>query len=158
MRGDYQAALSETERALELAPNLALALEVRGAALIFSGQAEEGVAILKTCIRLDPRRPRMGTRLNLLALGLYFSGEYADATESARQAIQSHPGFALPYRWVAASLGQTGPADEARAALEKAIAVAPATFDLYVRNRVPWMRPEDHAHMLEGLRKAGWEQ
>jgi hypothetical protein len=22
---------------------------------------------------------------------------------------------------------------------------------------VPWMRPEDHAHMLEGLRKAGWQ-
>ena len=54
MRGDYQAALSETKRALELAPNLALALEVRGAALNFSGQPEEGVAILKTCIRLDP--------------------------------------------------------------------------------------------------------
>ena len=28
---------------------------------------------------------------------------------------------------------------------------------LYVRKGVPWMRPEDHAHMLEGLRKAGWE-
>jgi hypothetical protein len=23
--------------------------------------------------------------------------------------------------------------------------------------RPPWMRPEDHAHMLEGLRKASWE-
>jgi hypothetical protein len=28
---------------------------------------------------------------------------------------------------------------------------------LYVRKGVPWMRPEDHANMLEGLRKAGWE-
>jgi len=26
-----------------------------------------------------------------------------------------------------------------------------------VRNRVPWFRPEDHAHLVEGLRKAGWE-
>jgi hypothetical protein len=25
------------------------------------------------------------------------------------------------------------------------------------RQRPPWMRPEDHAHMLEGLRKASWE-
>jgi adenylate cyclase len=46
---------------------------------------------------------------------------------------------------------------EAREALAKAIAVAPASFDMYVRNRVPWMRPEDHAHMVEGLRRAGWE-
>jgi adenylate cyclase len=42
--------------------------------------------------------------------------------------------------------------------LEKAIAIAPTAFDMYVRHRVPWMRPEDHAHMLEGLRKAGWRE
>jgi adenylate cyclase len=41
-------------------------------------------------------------------------------------------------------------------ALEKAISFAPAAFDMYVRGRPPWFRPEDHAHMLEGLRKAGW--
>jgi hypothetical protein len=35
--------------------------------------------------------------------------------------------------------------------LEKAIAIAPATFDMYVRQRVSWHRPEDYAHMLEGL-------
>jgi adenylate cyclase len=28
---------------------------------------------------------------------------------------------------------------------------------MYVRHRVRFMRPEDHAHVLEGLRKAGWE-
>ena len=155
MRGDYLSSLSETSRALELTPNLALALEVKGATLNFSGRPLEGVGILKTCLRLDPRRPRMGTRLNFMALGQYFSGEYVGAVDSARQAIQSHPGFAPPYRWLAAALGQTGPAEEAGAALNRAIAVAPASFDTYVRNRVPWMRPEDHAHMLEGLRKAG---
>ena len=46
---------------------------------------------------------------------------------------------------------------EAREALEKAMAIVPGSFDMYVRGRVPWMRPEDHAHMLEGLRQAGWE-
>jgi adenylate cyclase len=35
--------------------------------------------------------------------------------------------------------------------------MAPAAFDMFVRRRVPWHRPEDHAHMVEGLRKAGWE-
>jgi adenylate cyclase len=42
-------------------------------------------------------------------------------------------------------------------ALEKAIAIAPAAYDMYVRGRVRSIRPEDHAHMLEGLRKAGWQ-
>ena len=156
MRGDYEASLAETKRALELTPNLALALEVRGAALNFCGRPWEGMAALKTCIRLDPRRPRMSTRLNHLALGFYFSGEYHAAAERARQAVRSDPDFPLPYRWLAAALGQIGLTKDANEALQKAIAIAPASFDMYVRRRVPWMRPEDHAHMLEGLRRAGW--
>jgi hypothetical protein len=27
-------------------------------------------------------------------------------------------------------------------------------FDLYVRRREPWVRPEDHIHMFERLRKS----
>jgi adenylate cyclase len=27
---------------------------------------------------------------------------------------------------------------------------------MYVRKRAPWFRPEDHAHLVEGLRNAGW--
>ena len=68
-----------------------------------------------------------------------------------------NPDFPLAYRWLAAALGQLDRTVEAKDALEKAIAIAPATFDMYVRQRVPWHRPEDYAHMREGLRKAGWE-
>jgi adenylate cyclase len=41
--------------------------------------------------------------------------------------------------------------------LEKAVSRAPAAFDMYVRKRAPWFRPEDHAHLVKGLRKAGWK-
>jgi adenylate cyclase len=64
--------------------------------------------------------------------------------------------FPNTYRWLAAALGQLARSEEAREALEKASAIAPASFDFYVRQPAPRMRPEDHAHMLEGLRKAGW--
>ena len=36
-------------------------------------------------------------------------------------------------------------------------AISPASFDFQVRERPPWFRPQEHAHMLDGLRKAGWE-
>jgi adenylate cyclase len=90
-----------------------------------------------------------------MALGFYFSREYAAAVDAAKQAIRSYPDFPLPYRWLAAALGQLGRIEEAKEALGKAIAIAPASIEMYVRQRVPWMRPEDYAHMLEGLRKAG---
>jgi adenylate cyclase len=59
-------------------------------------------------------------------------------------------------RWLAAALGQLGRNEEAEEALEQVIAVTPESFDMVVRKRWPWMRPEDHAHYVEGLRKAGW--
>jgi len=58
---------------------------------------------------------------------------------------------------LAAALGQLGRAAEGKEVLEKAMAVSPGAFDMYVRKGVPWMRPEDQAHLLDGLRKAGWE-
>lgn len=155
--GDHEGARAEAERALTISPNLAYAHGVKGASLIFSGRLKEGAAAVERCIRLDPRDPYLPAHLNRAVLALYFSGEYEAAIEAAKGAIRSYPNFPNYYRWLAAALGQTGRAEEAKEALEKAISLAPATFDVYVRARVAWMRPEDHAHMVEGLRKAGWD-
>ncbi len=156
-RGDCGGALSEAERALAMSPDLAIAHAQKGASLIFSGRASQGLASLDACIRLDPRNPYSAARLNQVAVGLYFCREYEAAIEAARRAIRSYPDYSNPYRWLAAALGQLGRTAEASEALDNAMAVAPASFDMRVHNRVPWMRPEDHAHMLEGLRKAGWQ-
>jgi adenylate cyclase len=154
-RGDLEGALAEIERALAVSPNLAVAHGQRGATLIFLGRPKEGLAALERCIRLDPRDPFLAVRMLHVACGLYFSGEYEAAIEAANRLIRSYPNFPMIYRWSAAALGQLGRTVEAKEALEKAISLAPAAFDMYVRKRVPWFRPEDHAHLLEGLRKAG---
>ena len=57
---------------------------------------------------------------------------------------------------LAAELGQLGRTAEAKEALEQAIAIAPEHVEADIRGRLPGVRPEDHAHVLEGLRKAGW--
>ncbi|HJU18533.1 MAG TPA: tetratricopeptide repeat protein [Stellaceae bacterium] len=156
-RGDYEGARAEVEHALAISPNLASAHGIFGATLIFSGRPEEGLPALQRGIRLDPRDPRSGVSVNQVVLGLYFCRKYEAAITAAKQVIRSYPDHPLVYRWLAAALGQAGRTDEAREALAKAVAIAPASFDLYVRRRAPWHRPEDYAHTLEGLRKAGWK-
>jgi adenylate cyclase len=155
-RGDYEGGLAEAERALTISPNMADAHYAKGASLISAGRSKEGVAALETSIRLDPRRSAV--RFNQIALALYFTGKYDAAVDAANRAIRSSPNYPNPYRWLAAALGELGRIEEAKQALEKAIAIAPASFRMYVRERAPWRRPEDHAHMLEGLRKAGWRE
>jgi adenylate cyclase len=92
-----------------------------------------------------------------MAIGAYLSGDYVAAVTIARRAIQTYPEYPLCYRWLAAALGELGRAEEAKRALDDAVAIGPASFDMYVRNRVPFIRPEDYAHMIEGLCKAGWK-
>ncbi|WP_051387017.1 tetratricopeptide repeat protein [Bradyrhizobium sp. ARR65] len=156
-RGEADDALAEIERALSMSPNLAIAHGHRGATLIFAGRPKDGVAALEACLRLDPRDPYLAVRLLHRASGLYLSGDYGASIEAAKRLIRTYPDFPMIYRWSAAALGQLGRATEAAEALEKAISRAPGAFDMYVRNRAPWFRPEDHAHLVDGLRKAGWK-
>jgi adenylate cyclase len=157
VKGDYEGARTEAERALATSPNLADAHGTLAAALIFAGRPREGLVALERSLRLEPRGPTSATRLQQIAISLYFCHEYEAAIAAAKRTIRLYPEFPNTYRWLAAALGQTGPPEEAREALEKAISFAPADFDMYVRQRVPWHRLEDYAHMLEGLRKAGWQ-
>jgi adenylate cyclase len=143
------------ERARAMSPNLAFAHATLAAALIFSGNPQDGLAALQTTLRLDPQAPGLPSRLNLMACGLYLSGKYDAAVAVTKRVVRLNPNYPLAYRWLAAALGQLGRTAEAKEALEKAIAIAPATFNMYVRQRMPWHRPEDYAQMLEGLRKAG---
>src|SRR5262249_51640401 len=78
-RGDYEGGRAEAERALAISPNLAEAHSVFGRTLLFSGRPQEGIAALRTCVRLDPRTPGLGYRLMQIALGLYLSREYEEA-------------------------------------------------------------------------------
>jgi adenylate cyclase len=78
-----------------------------------------------------------------------FAGRYDDASSWAERALGEAP--------LVPALAQAGRLDEAKQALQQAMALAPKFFDMHVRQRLPWMRPEDYEHMLEGLRKAGWE-
>jgi adenylate cyclase len=156
-RGDYAGALAEIESALRISPNLAEAHGALGSVLTRSGHPREGRVAVEKCIRLDPRNPDLAHHLLVVTIGFYYSREYDAAVEAAKHGIRSYPDHSNQYRWLAAALGQTGRVEEAKEMLAKAIAIAPAAFDMFVRRRVPWHRPEDHAHMLEGLRKAGWE-
>ena len=158
LHGDLSGALAAANRALALSPNLASAYWRKGAALIFSGQPQEGLRNAQTSLRLDPRGPDLAHRLTYIAIGCYYSRAYKAAAEAAKHTISSFREFPLPYRWLAAALGQLGLEEDAKKALEQAITVAPASFDLFVRGRPPWFRQEDHDHMMEGLRKAGWRE
>jgi hypothetical protein len=70
---------------MAISPNFADAHGALGVVLACSGRPKEGLAALKTCIRLDPRAPSLVYRLSQIAQALYYCREYAAAIEAARQ-------------------------------------------------------------------------
>jgi adenylate cyclase len=155
MRGDHHGALAEADLAIMLSPNLATGYFQKGTSLIYSGQPQEGLIALQTSLRLEPRGPNWSTILHHLVIGLYFSRAYHDAVEAARHLIRSFPEYPSSYRWLAAALGQLGCTGEAKEALRKGMTIVGASFRPVIEPRPLWQRPEDYAHLLEGLRKAG---
>jgi adenylate cyclase len=158
--GDLAGALAEADRAVTLCPNLASAHGRKGQALVFSGEPRAGIDALETALRLDPRSPIMWRELQYLTVGRYLCRDYEVAVETAERVIRLYPAFRLPYRWLAAALGQLGGTDDARRVLEQAIALSAPVHGGFTRTafpNLPWMRPAVTAHLFEGLRKAGWE-
>jgi len=154
--GDVKQALECGERAVALNRNSASAHYIRGARLAFSGQFAKGRADLLMSLRLNPRDPTSALAASVLAGSWYFEGNYKAAAEMAARCLANYPAHPGPRRFLAAALGQLGRRAEAAAALRDFMDNAPQVFDSLVRQRAPFVRPEDHEHMLEGLRKAGW--
>jgi adenylate cyclase len=157
-RGDHRGAVAEADRALALSPNLASGYFQRGSALIYSGRPQEGLRDLQTSLRLEPSGPNLAQSLYHMVVGFYYSRAYDQAVEAVEHLIRSFPEYPPSYRWLAAAFGQLGRTAEAKEALGKARAIAPVPFDPFGRPHAGWRRPEDHAHLLEGLRKAGWRE
>ena len=156
VRGDHARSLEATGRALELNPNDATAHGTHGATLVFGGRPLEGLQSLATSLRLSPRDPRLRVRHAHVVLGHYFAGQLEQAAAAALHIRREWPGYSTGPRLHAMSLAELGRLDEARAALDTALAMSPAPFNDFTHARMPWYRREDHARAAAALRRAGW--
>ena len=155
--GDLAAAQSCADRAISLNRNSAYAHMVKSVALVNSGRWMEGRVEALISLRLNPYDPSSPQAANTVASSYYYERNYQAALGMARRTLIDYPALAASRRFFVAALGQLGLQEEAAAALRNWMTVTPRSFDTFARNRPPFVRPEDHEHLLEGLRKAGWQ-
>jgi adenylate cyclase len=157
-QGDLASELARADQALALNANCVLAWRIKGVGLICAGRQSTGCETLLTSLRLSPRDPRNRWSWGFLPVAYYLLKDYESTVETATRAIATYSTRTLGYRWLAAALGQLGRAEEARDIMRQAAAVlAPVSFDEYAHRREPWLLVDNHVHMLDGLRKAGWQ-
>ena len=156
-QGDWALGLEEAEIAITLNDNDPWGHLSKGHILTYSGRPTLAKESLATALRLDPRGPTRQVVMQMCALGSYWQRDYLSAEAMARRAIRESPENPRIYLVFAASLGQLGRASDARSALDAAVSASSSHFDFITKCGPGYYRPEDHAHLLAGLRKAGWK-
>ncbi len=156
-RGDHDSARDYGQRAVKLNPSFALSYFRQGMAQVHSGDYQQGErAILKT-FELSPADPDLSLFYTALFFAYLGQGKYEKAYEAVEKASHRHPGQGHLLGFRAAVLGHLGKTLDAKAALERYIAMRP---NLKTRNNyrsifVPNSSLADI--IIEGLIKAGWK-
>jgi TolB-like protein/Flp pilus assembly protein TadD len=122
LRWDWRSAESEYSRALRLNPSCDPAHRSYGVMLAALGRSDEAIREVDRACELDPL---CFYALLAAAWIRYAAGDYEHAVERCRQIIDVDPGRVAAYRQMAAALLQCGLRDEAIAALETSLTMAP---------------------------------
>ena len=149
---DLDLAKSEIEIAISLNPNLALAHNIRGTILNFSGQPLEAIPEIELAMRLDPAlSPQF---LHFLGLANLLAGKYETAAALLKQRIIQVPGTDFTRAILASALGHLGDVEEARRVWRELKEINPKYSFREHYSRQPF-RQEDVERIAVGLTTAG---
>jgi TolB-like protein/class 3 adenylate cyclase len=148
--GNYEAALADADRAIELNPSDAIARSLRGGVLLWLGKIDESIAASEAARRYDPRLPAEG--MFNLGLAYYLAGRYREAVETA-VAVQPNARTVFLQAVHAGALAQLGEDEAARRSAEEVRRLDPF-FDVKLFGQ-RLVNPAHRQKAQEGLRKAG---
>ena len=110
-------------------------------------------------MRIDPRSALdVIPQSHIVERTYYMERDYESAVVSARRLVADRPGPSLALSMAGRRTWPTRPdrLKPARCSTGRSLSHRMCSI-CFVRQRVPWMRQVDYDHMLEGLRKAGWQ-
>jgi tetratricopeptide (TPR) repeat protein len=164
-QGRFHEAITESERALFLDPSVDYADENIGWNYGQLGQFEKALPYFDKSIRLSPHDPWMFGWLDNNSWAHFALKQYDQAIDLARQSIALNPNFPSAHRELIAALAFAGQLGEAREALQRYLALAPAglrTIAGWKAFHAKLLSPKSDPRylgvfdqMIEGLRKAG---
>jgi adenylate cyclase len=155
--GRSDRAMAEYQEAINLNPSYAAAQVMLGAVYTYRGQPEKALSLIEKGIRLSPSDPRLFIWLPLLAGAQYQLRHYAEAVEIGRRSWTLNRNWPAGLTYVVAGLAQLGRIDEARAALADLSGMDANLSFIRTTLQTQYTHQASLEHLLDGLRKAGFE-
>jgi DNA-binding SARP family transcriptional activator/TolB-like protein len=148
-------ALMLHERSLALNPNLAITWCFSGFAYSYLGDQTTALERMRQAIQLSPSDPHLFFLQSALVMPLLLRGEYREAAEAGRGAIELNPWFSSTFKGYLSVLGHLGCREQAAETLTRLLKLEP---EFTIRNairRSPMLLSADLERYAEGLRRAG---
>jgi adenylate cyclase len=151
---EFDKAIAELNRAIEINPNCSLAYGSLGTVLNHAGRPEEAITNNQTAIRSNPRDPSIFYRYNGLALSNFLLNHFGAAVDWARKSVQHKPSWFQGHAVLVASLVRLDRLDDAQAALRDYLAEIP-NASLGDIQRLPFRVQAHRDRLIDALREAG---
>jgi adenylate cyclase len=149
----HDEAISAAEKSISLNPNFAEGYAFLGLILHYAGRSEEAIGCFDRAMALDPYFPDIW--LHFQAQAAFQLGRNDQAEGLLKRRIFRNPDTDASRVLLAASYGQTGRMDEARAAWREVLRVNPEYSLEHRRKVLPYKNPGDFELVVNGLRNAG---
>lgn len=149
-KGEHEAAISAAEHALTLNPgfsfpNLALMFT-------YAGQADRAIEVIAATKRVDPFHPP--ALFGFQGHAYFVLERYAEALPPLREFASRSPNHRAAHAWLAATYGQLGQLDQAKAHAAEIQRIEPGCSLSRVRRLIVYRKASDADRLLDGLRKA----
>jgi TolB-like protein/Tfp pilus assembly protein PilF len=155
--GRYDRSMAEYREAINLNPSYAAAHVMLGHWAAYAGRLEEAIPLVEKGIRLSPSDPRMFMWLPALACAHYQLRQYEQAVETARRSWALNRNYTSGLTYLVAGLAQLGQIVEAQSALADLKKLDPNLAAVRTTMQRLYQNQAGIDHLLDGLRKAGFE-
>ena len=152
--GRHREAIAAAERALAINADFNMALWMRGAALIFAGDTEAGIASAHRAVDINPVDPYVHLYSRVVAYGHFDAGRFHEAATWFEKADHLAPGVPPNLVGLIASRWRQGEHVTAREALDRLLLEMP-DFRLSAVEGLPYRDPAGWAAYWMALRDAG---
>ncbi len=149
-RGSFPQAIERYRRALSLNANDADLLAEFGDTLVYAGEPEEGIALMRRAMAINPLCPDW-YRWNM-AFALFMIDDFEGSLSESAQILTPHSNVQLI---AAASHAMLDQRDQARRLLHEFMSENPDYTLSMLRRRTSFRRPEDERKWLDAVREAG---
>ena len=153
--GDLDAGAALIDQALALNPNSSLALAQSGYVRVWLGEPDLAIDHLQRAMRLSPVDSLMFMMHGGMAFAHFTAGRYDEAFAWAEKALQRNPFVSPATRIATASAALLGRSADAAKYLALLRQLDPGLRVSNLHERINLRRPDDHARLADGLRRAG---